>query len=65
MKNLHLKNLIQKSHPLIILQKLNDENYCYYYHDLYIYDKIKDIIKETIIALKKLQVLEFDDKILK
>lgn len=36
-----------------------------YYDDLYIYDKIKDIIKETIIALKKLQVLEFDDKILK
>ena len=29
MENLHLKNLIQKTHPLIILQKLNDEDYCY------------------------------------
>lgn len=36
-----------------------------YYDDLYIYDKIKDIIKETLIALKKLQVLNFDDKIMK
>ena len=29
MENLHLKNLIQKPHPLIILQKLNDPDYCY------------------------------------
>jgi hypothetical protein len=36
-----------------------------YYDDLYIYDKIKEIIKETLIALKKLQVLNFDDKIMK
>lgn len=36
-----------------------------YYEDLYIYDKIKEIIKETLIALKKLQVLDFDDKIMK
>lgn len=36
-----------------------------YYDDLYIYDKIKEIIKETLIALKKLQVLNFDDEILK
>ena len=36
-----------------------------YYDDLYIYDKIKDIIKEILIALKKLQVLNFDDEILK
>lgn len=35
-----------------------------YYDDLYIYDKIKDIIKEILIALKKLQVLDFDNKIL-
>ena len=28
MENLHLKNLIQKPHPLIILQKLNDPDYC-------------------------------------
>jgi hypothetical protein len=36
-----------------------------YYDDLYIYDKIKEIIKESLIALKKLQVLDFDDEILK
>ena len=36
-----------------------------YYDDLYIYDKIKEIIKETLIALKKLQVLDFEEKILK
>lgn len=36
-----------------------------YYDDLYIYDKIKDIIKEILIALKKLQVLNFNDEILK
>lgn len=36
-----------------------------YYDDSYIYDKIKEIIKETLIALKKLQVLNFDDEILK
>lgn len=35
-----------------------------YYDDLYIYDKIKDIIKEILIALKKLQALDFDNKIL-
>ena len=29
MENLHLKNLIQKPHPLIILKKLNDPDYCY------------------------------------
>ena len=28
MENLHLKNIIQKPHPLIILQKLNDPDYC-------------------------------------
>lgn len=36
-----------------------------YYDDLYIYDKIKDIIKEILIALKKLKVLNFGDEILK
>lgn len=36
-----------------------------YYDDLYIYDKIKDIIKEILIALKKLKVLNFNDEILK
>ena len=36
-----------------------------YYDDLYIYDKIKDIIKEILIALKKLQVLNFEEEILK
>lgn len=36
-----------------------------YYADLYIYDEIKDIIKEILIALKKLQVLNFNDEILK
>ena len=36
-----------------------------YYDDLYIYDKIKEIIKEILIALKKLQVLNFNDEILK
>lgn len=35
-----------------------------YYDDLYIYDKIKEIIKETLIALKKLKILDFDNKIL-
>lgn len=29
MENLHLKNLTQKSHPLVILKKLEDEDYCY------------------------------------
>lgn len=29
MENLHLKNLIQKPNPLIILKKLNDPDYCY------------------------------------
>lgn len=29
MENLHLKNLIQKPNGLIILKKLNDEDYCY------------------------------------
>ena len=28
MENLHLKNLIQKPHPLIILKKLNNPDYC-------------------------------------
>lgn len=29
MENLHLKNLKPKPNPLIILKKLNDEDYCY------------------------------------
>ena len=29
MENLHLKNLIQKPNALVILKKLNDEDYCY------------------------------------
>ena len=29
MENLHLKNLIRKPNPLIILKKLNDPDYCY------------------------------------
>ena len=36
-----------------------------YYDDLYIYDKIKDTVKKTLVALKKLQVLNFEDEILK
>lgn len=35
------------------------------YNDTYVYDTINHTIKETLIALKKLQVLDFDDEILK
>ena len=48
MENLHLKNLIQKPHPLIILQKLNDENYCY---DKYIPEELINKIELYITSL--------------
>lgn len=45
-------------------KQLKPFKFTLYYDDLYIYDKIKEIIKEILIALKKLQVLNFDDEIL-
>lgn len=35
------------------------------YNDTYVYDTINNTVKETLIALKKLKVLDFDNKILK
>jgi hypothetical protein len=49
----------------IYKQILKPFKFTLYYEDLYIYDKIKDIIKESLIALKKLKVLNFDDEIIK
>lgn len=48
MENLHLKNLIQKPNPLIILKKLNDEDYCY---DKYIPE---ELIKEIELYITSL-----------
>lgn len=48
MENLHLKNLIQKPNPLIILKKLNDPDYCY---SKYIPE---EIIKEIELYIKSL-----------
>lgn len=43
---------------------LNPYNFDPYNHT-YVYDTINNTVKETLIALKKLQVLNFDDEILK
>ena len=48
MENLHLKNLKPKPNPLIILKKLNDEDYCY---SKYIPE---ELIKEIELYIKTL-----------
>ena len=50
MKNLHLKNIIQKPHPLIILKKLNNPNYC---NSKYIPE---ELIKEIYIYINTLTI---------
>lgn len=50
MENLHLKNIIQKPHPLIILQKLNNIDYC---NSKYIPE---ELIKEIDIYINSLTI---------
>lgn len=61
-------NMLNRISPYITNQinntVLNPYNFDSY-NDTYVYDTINNTVKETLIALKKLQVLEFDDKILK
>lgn len=58
MENLHLKNLIQKPHGIIILKKLNDPDYC---NDKYIPEElIKEIdVYINSLTFKNIEVKKF------
>lgn len=60
MENLHLKNLIQKPNPLIILKKLNDPNY---YNYIFISKELINEIELYIntLTFKNNEIKEFID----